>query len=323
MNTRMCVTGFLVLLLVASAGAQEASPAVKIYLPREKTVAGPKITLDDIAMVTGDDERVEKARALKLGRSPFPGETIVLNRQTIRARLASENLFPEDVVMTGAAQVAIHRNVSLIQPLEMINLAETFLQNHVPKDGLTWKLARKPKELTLPKEKSAVLKCRLDDKAPSGHVRVIIDAVAGREVLETRYVLFQMKYRSQRVVAARDISPGETITPENAKIELIEEDRKPGRWRSPFGAKAHKGIQAGAVIGEFLIRRPKPKVLVRRNQAVRIRIQGTGWTISALGTALRNGAADDIIPVRNVDSKKVIQARVDEVGNVVPLLPGQ
>jgi flagella basal body P-ring formation protein FlgA len=324
------------LLPAVTVVAQDASPVVKIYLPRQKTVAGPTITLDDIAMVTGDDQCVQRARTLKLGRAPLPGETIVLKRQTIRARLASEDLLEDEVNMVGAAEVAVKRNISLIQPVELINLAETYLQGHLPAKSIAWKLARKPEALTLPKNAKAELKCRVDEKAPSGHVRVVIDAVvpepvqaaktgasAGEKTIATRHVLFLLRYRTQQVVATCEIRPGETITPDNAKIEMIEVARKPGRWISPFGATARKTIQSGVVIGDKLVRRSKPQARVRRNQTVRIKLTGPGWCITALGSAMQNGVTDDIIAVRNIDSRKVIQARVDETGDVIPLTPGR
>ncbi|MBN1554475.1 MAG: flagellar basal body P-ring formation protein FlgA [Phycisphaerae bacterium] len=323
MNVRIFILLPAVLLTTGWVVAEDDAPLVKIYLPRQKIVAGPSITLDDIAMVTGEDACARRARGLKLGRAPLPGETIVLKRNTIRARLASEKLFEEDISMIGATEVAVKRNVSLIQPVELINLAETFLQTHLPSKSFSWKLARKPKSLTLPESSKAELKCHSDEKAPSGHVRVIIEAVAGEKVLETRQVLFQLKYRSQQVVATCEIRPGEIITPDNAQIERIEVARKPERWISPFGATARKTIQAGAVISEKLIRRPKPRVTVRRNQTVRIKLAGSGWCITALGTAMQNGVTDDIIAVRNIDSRKVIQARVDEDGDVIPLTPGR
>jgi len=323
MNARTYIGWTWVLLLTAAAAAQEASPRVKIYLPRQKTVSGPNITLDDVAMVSGEDESVQRARALQLGRAPLPGETIVLNQDTILARLASEDLLEDEVTMTGAAEVAVKRNVSLIQPVELINLAETHLQTHLPRESLSWKLARKPEALTLPNDAGAELKCRLDDHAPSGHVRVAIDAVAGEKTLATREVLFQLRYRSQQVVATRDIRPDETITPDNAKIEMIEVARKPQPWISPFGGTARKAIQSGAIIGDTLVQRAKPQARVRRGQTVRIKLVGSGWCVAALGTAMQNGATDDIIAVRNTDSQKVIQARVDETGDVIPLTPGR
>jgi flagella basal body P-ring formation protein FlgA len=77
------------------------------------------------------------------------------------------------------------------------------------------------------------------------------------------------------------------------------------------------------VIDDKLVQRPKPQIRVRRSQTVRIKLEGNGWCITSLGTAMQNGATDDIIAVRNIDTRKVIQARVDKVGDVIPLTHGR
>lgn len=323
MIVRRILLGYL-LLLSTAARAEEISPRVKIYLPRQKTVAGPVLTLDEIAVVTGEDAAVQRAKALPLGRAPFPGETIRLDRDTIRARLASaENLRDDEVALTGAAAVAVRRNVSRLEPAELVQIAETHLQSHLPAESLSWKLARKPEALCLPDDGSVKLQCRLDEQAPSGHVRVVLEAVADDKTLDTREVLFLLRYRAPQVTATADIRAGELVTPDNARLDMVEVARRPDSWDSPFGATARKMIQAGAVIRESMIRRTRAAATVRRNQTVRLKLTGPGWCITALGVALQNGQTDDIIAVRNLDSKKVIQARVDAVGDVIPLSPGR
>jgi flagella basal body P-ring formation protein FlgA len=305
------------------AEKEAVAPAAKIYLPREKFVDGPRITLDDIAMVTGEDSIVQRARSLKLGRAPLPGETIILNRQTIRARLASQNLFEDDVKMVGAKEISIRRDSRLITTVDLINLAEVYLQNHMSTEGVSWRLKRKPEPILIPEGLKADLACELDPGAPTGHVRVIVRARTAEKTVDRREMLFQTVHKSQQAIAVRPIAPGEEITPQNTRIEPTEVPRQPKPWKSPFGARAKKAIQPGAVIREHLVSRPKPIVRVRRNQTVRIKLEGPGWVITALGAAMQNGATGDIIKVQNLDSRRIIPARVDEAGDVVPLIHRQ
>jgi len=64
----------------------------------------------------------------------------------------------------------------------------------------------------------------------------------------------------------------------------------------------------------------KPAILVKRNQNVVIRIDAGGLTITAMGRMIDEGGVGDIVRVRNVDSQRVITAKVNEDGTLGPVL---
>ena len=99
---------------------------------------------------------------------------------------------------------------------------------------------------------------------------------------------------------------------------MVERRPKPD-WTAPFGMIVTRHLSAGTIIPHGLIRPARPAVIVRRNQTVVMRIQGFGFTISAIGQALENGRRGDVIKVRNVDTKRVITARGGFDGTVRPL----
>jgi flagella basal body P-ring formation protein FlgA len=61
-------------------------------------------------------------------------------------------------------------------------------------------------------------------------------------------------------------------------------------------------------------------VVVGRNQSVIIRLEKPGLLVTAVGKTLENGRAGEHIKVRNVDSQRIILARVNEDGTVEPVL---
>jgi flagella basal body P-ring formation protein FlgA len=69
-----------------------------------------------------------------------------------------------------------------------------------------------------------------------------------------------------------------------------------------------------------MLRAVKAEVLVRRNQGVLMRIEGAGFTVSGVGEAMEDGRAGDVIKVRNVDSRRVVSARVAGDGAVEPII---
>ena len=51
-----------------------------------------------------------------------------------------------------------------------------------------------------------------------------------------------------------------------------------------------------------------------------IQLEAGGLVVTATGRMLDEGAAGDFVRVRNVDSQRVIIAKVNEDGTVVPIL---
>jgi flagella basal body P-ring formation protein FlgA len=121
-------------------------------------------------------------------------------------------------------------------------------------------------------------------------------------------------------VALADIPAGAAISPENVKIEEVLSDyAEPPDWSPPYGLIAKRRIPANAVISSNTVGPVKSEVLLKRNQMVVIRVDRPGLLVTALGKAIQDGRAGEYIKVRNVDSRRIILARVTEDGTVEPV----
>lgn len=293
---------------------------LRVYLPRTRTVEGDLVVLDDVAMLLGEKPLLAKAGKVKLGRTPQPGEAITLDRRTVLARLAAEGIDTRRVEITGSQAVTLRRDSKVLDGKDIVFRAESYLKQNTPPDVERWEVIRHPRQVELPDGATPCVACRPDPKSPNGHLAVFVDVTDGNGFGETRRVVFKLFYRWPKVTATRRIAPGEKITPDNAEIQHVLIQRKPDEpWTSPFGSKARVALQPGAEIRPALLEQPKPPLLIKRNKLVRIKVQGPGWLITALGKALDDGRLGEVIRVRNVDSNKIIAGRVDELGDVVPL----
>ena len=79
-------------------------------------------------------------------------------------------------------------------------------------------------------------------------------------------------------------------------------------------------IPANKVIQSNMLATIKSPVITKRNQKVLIRIDMPGFLITAFGKAMQEGRAGEYIKVRNVDSQRIISAKVNEDGTVEPVL---
>ncbi len=317
----------ILLIIMTTAGvslAEQPAASVKIFLPSSKIVVSANITLDDIAHISGMDMKMtERARAVKLGRAPFPGEKITLSSKVILAQLASAGIYEHDIQLVGAKSVRLRRESNTIASGDFVNAAQDFIKSRLSGQGVTWELAHKPAVLAILGKGKVNLRCSEIKGSGSGRFGVIVRVISktkDKKILGERKVFYKLKYQTQRAVATREIAAGEVVTSENAKIEAIVSPRKPVGVALPLGLKARKTIQSGAVITQAMVITPKPAVLVKRNRTVRVKVVGPTWKITTLGIALQNGRAGETIRVRNIESKRVIFAKIDKHGDVVPMM---
>jgi flagellar basal body P-ring formation protein FlgA len=140
----------------------------------------------------------------------------------------------------------------------------------------------------------------------------------GKEVC-VREVVFSVQYKNLRAVATKDIQCGTLVSQDNARIETFESSLPQRVWAQPYGLAAKRQIKAGDVINADIVEAVKSPVLVSRNQGVVMQIKQPGLTITAKGQALEDGRAKECVKVKNIDSQKVLLARVNDDGTVEPV----
>jgi flagella basal body P-ring formation protein FlgA len=161
---------------------------------------------------------------------------------------------------------------------------------------------------------------KLVSQSADGQTVVEISVMANGQSLGTRQVFLDAKYNTRRVVTLSVIGAGEAITPDNTKIETVVSDKpEPAGWKAPYGLIASRNLSAGAVVGQAAAKQAKPQIKVERNQSVVIKIDTPGIVVTAMGMAMQQGASGESIKVKNIDSQRIILARINEDGTVEPV----
>jgi len=299
-----------------------AAADVHLHLPRNVSVSNETFTLGEIAVVRSPDDELErKMSSIVMGRTPQSGEKTVIDRRTIRSRLAANRISASRVRLTGAEKVTVTCNESLINARRLIDAAEQFLAARRPgPSGCSWRLVRKPRDLAVYPAKDIQLRCRLAKSAPRGYVTVDVVAFSGERELAATMLLFKLAYPVPQAVAVKDIAAGEMLTQANTQVRVVNVEREASAdWSPPYGMVATRAIPAGRIISPGLIRKEKPEVVVQRNHTVQMKIEAPGFTITGLGLALQDGRPGEMIKVRNADSKRIVTAKVAADGTVWPI----
>lgn len=306
----------------ALAAGEKRQQPLHVYLLRTVRAVGAQLTLGDLGIIRGDAQDCRKAGAVAMGRAPFSGETVVIDRPMVLSRLAAHGFAAGVVRLTGARKVTVSRDEKIFPAAELLKAAEAFLTRRRPGPaGCGWRLVTKVSSpLASPAGDGKVaLRVSLDDAPPPGHVKLRVSAVSGRSELASRELLFKLTYPHRQAVTKTPVPAGRKITTANTTIRTVRRDSPPkADWTAPFGTVATRNLKAGAVLAATSVRAPRAPIAVRRNRPVIMVVRGFGFIVTAKGLALQDGRPGQFIRVRNVDSQRIVVAMVRHDGTVEP-----
>jgi len=298
--------------------------ALEIYLPREVTIKDDVITLGQVGIIRGGGSLAAKAGGISLGRISVPGQKITIDRQMVLSRLACSGIAGSKVKLTGAEKIKVKQQWEIVKGSKFVELARTFLKKNpsynpdceleplrMPAD---WFVSEVNKDFKL-------LPRLAGHKVPlRNQAKVEITVVADGAKIASREVTFRLKYNCRKAIAKVDIPKGALISAENVRIEKsISNYPEPANWKGPYGLVARRRIAANTEIRPGMAGQIEPAVIIKRNETVIIRIESPMLLITAVGRAKQNGRAGDYIRVQNVDSQRIITAKVNEDGTVRPI----
>ena len=324
MNSKIINIVFVMCLAVVQGEnpeLQKDSP-LRVYLPREIEIKNDTITLGEIAIIRGQETLVTKAEQIMLGRISVPGQKIVIDKAMILSRLVSNGIKNSKITLTGAEKVTVKQQNLIIKSNEFIELASTFIKENPPANSIYQAEAvLKPKDLVIPGEvKDMKLYPRLVRTRSRNQVNVQIAVFVDGKQIGMRQVVFRLKYNCRRIVALTELRAGMPITAENTRIEeFVSNYPAPADWTPPYGLVAKHRIPANSVVHSNMIGIAQPEIIIKRNQRVVMRFERPGISITAIGQAMKDAGIGDVIKVRNIDSRRIVFAKVNEDGTVEPV----
>ena len=304
------------------ADTKQVKETLKIYLPREVTVAGSSPRLGEVAIIRGSEALISKAGNISLGSFSTPDQNIVINKNTVLSRLACNGISTRRVTLTGAEETVIKCQHQLITGNQFVEQATAFLDNNLPDDSICQLDAlRTPDNLVLPGVSDNIkFVCRLVKTGMRNQCKVLVAAFQDGKEVGREEVVFRFRYQCRKVITKTAIAKGQVISTENVTIENgISNYPEPTGWTPPYGLVATRSLAASAMVAPNMVSSPEPQVLLKRNQSVSIKIENGGLVATAVGKVLQDGVVGEYIKVQNVDSKIIIMAKVNEDGTVEPV----
>lgn len=301
----------------------QAESGLKVYMPREVTIKDSNLKLGQVSIIRGSETLVAKASEIALGRISVPGQKIVIERPMLLSRLACNGIDVSKVTLTGSEKITVKQQNHTISSSEFISLANSILEkSSIGNSAQKWNLIRKPKDFVVPSgSKDISFSPRLVQTGVRNQARIEIVVLSGSKKIGVRQVTFTLIFDCHQAVTKVDIPAGDVISTENIKIETFQSNNpESADWEPPYGRVAKHRLPVKTVLRPNMLEPLKSQIIVKRNQNVIIRIEGPGFLITAAGKTMQDGSAGEFIKVRNMDSQRIIIARISEDGSVEPVL---
>jgi flagella basal body P-ring formation protein FlgA len=307
---------------LAAAAAAAAVALVSVTVPPEKTVAGGRLLLGEVAFIEVLDPAgqslAEALGRVDLGPAPAPGRNAVLRRDDLKRILLASGLDLRSAAWNLPAELKVTADENAAVSEEELRAAlEKYLAANEPYQSGRFELVR----LNLappPALAPGPVAFRFQPQTSSNPVNVsgfFIFSQNNRDVGRSR-VIAQVDLSVPVLVAARALPRGRELAAEDMNLALLPYHQARGALSDPdqaVGATLKTALAAGAPLRERLLGQ---RLLVRNGDIVILIARQGNLSASTTGEAKADGAFGDTITVTNLSSKKNVRGRIVGAGRV-------
>ena len=301
--------------LATAGGPARAGDAV-VTLESRARVPSREFTLGEVARVEAHDAAtIDALASLRVGRAAAGGRPSQLTRTEL-SRYVARHLPPGigQVEWQGSDAVQVHLRVTRIDAQALVERAAADLRGALEPAyaGVDVRIASRPDALRLPDADVSLATRLMPDAAvrPQRRMRVDVDVHAGGTLVRTVPLWFEVQALAPRWVARRDLPVGHalatidferrTVDVAKAGVADFEFPAEPAGWRLRGPLRA-----GSALSGSDLEDLP----WISRHDDVTVEVRSAGVVIESRGTALADGRAGDLIPVR-IPGADMVRGRV-------------
>lgn len=301
--------------LAWSAGgfAGEAGPtSVRFYDQAE--VLTDQILLGCIARVDGSDAQLVAAlEEIVLGRSPLPGKSRSLDRATILTRLKQSGIDPARIDLQVPTDVTVTRASITIGREQIEQVIRDYIQQQAGGQAETLRIKdiRFPEPVVLPQGQLVTRVLAPKNTEWAGAVPLTVAFKVDGDAEKRVPITVSLERLAKVVVARRPLGRFKPIDDEDIEVKAVDVAGLAADCiTNPemlIGKRTRRPVDTGTVLRHDLVELPP---IVKTGDRVRIIAETSGLRISALGQVKQKGCQGEMIQVVNLDSNKVIHARV-------------
>lgn len=306
---------YLAVIIFSTSDFVEASK-LKVEVRKESVVSSDKVTLGDIAVINGGDtsEEVEKAGAIFLTHLPVKIKSKKISKGMIASvlkrngiKVARADFVSPDIIIVSRQRMTVKAHD--IQEKARIYLEEVLQE--IQGDVVIMSLNHRGGDMSVPEGELMFEFQPVNRSYLSGRISFYVKLLVDGKLVDRVEMKARVEVSREIAVATRTIRRGKILGREDFAMEKkVIRSKNPNWIMDPeeiIGMRAKRSISGNKVIQVNMLDRPP---LVRKEDRVKIVLESKFLKISTAGIAKESGPKGSYIRVMNLDSKKVIVAKV-------------
>ena len=276
--------------------------------------------LGQIAVIEGNDARwIQQLKEIVIGRAPLPGKTRQYDQRYLEMRLKQHHVDLSTVVLEVPQNVEVARSSVIIEEHELKRVVSDFILRNVSQDNKTVRIKeiRVPQSVILPKGRIAYQVVAPRSGQLMGKCSIAVDLSVNGQPHKKVWATATIEILGPVVVTRKPLGRHKPITEDDIELQTMDlSDLPVDVLTDPgvvLGKRARRAIGAQTPLRADLIELPP---LVKRGDLVVIVAESNGLKITTRGQVKKRGRLGELIPVINMDSKKILYARVIDSNTV-------
>jgi flagella basal body P-ring formation protein FlgA len=291
-----------------------ATPTAVIRFQERVEIDSAEVLLGQIAEIESSNTRwIQQLKGIVIGRAALPGKTRQYDRRYLEMRLKQHHVDLSAVKVEVPRMVEVVRSAIRIEQEKLRQIVSDFIWRNTAHDERTLRIKeiRAPKSVTLPKGSVAYKVSAPRSQELTGKCSIAIDFSVNGLSQKKVWATAVIEVRGPVVVTRKPLGRYKPITEDDIELTTMDlSDLPAGVITDPaavIGKRARRAVGARIPLRADLIELPP---LVKRGDLVTIIAQSNGLKITTLGEVKKKGRLGERIPVVNLDSKKILHARV-------------
>ena len=319
-----CHIGLFFVLIIASMGTMAAdlgAEAIPTILIKERVeIVGAEVLLGEVATIEGGDVQFRQhLMNIVIGKAPLPGNSRQFDRQYLQMRLKQYHVDLETVLLKAPPQVEVIRRHVEIQKHEIEKIVSEFIYQHTASEKRTVRIKsiRIPANVILPTGHITYKVTAPRSRQLMGRCPIAVDFSINGQLQKKVWATALIEVLGLVVVTRKPLGRYQPITEDDVEVQTLDLANLPANVLSDpnaaIGKRTKRAQGSQTPLRADSIELPP---LVKRGDLVVIIAQSKSLTITTLGQVKKKGRLGERIPVVNLDSKKILHARVRDANTV-------